>query len=556
VGKIRYATDLSDINLAEVDTDWAEMVNHKGGGAPAQESDYYIQGDYCVSQNTSVATGTQAGIQYDYGANVSPFRPQWVFLMWQIILAGNATTPFRQGGLRFYTGHAAGDWNGWKVGGEDFGRNPYGGWQNVAVDPTFTADYTEGTPNAGEYRYFASLMNLKAAISKGNPHGVDAIRYGRAAALVSGGDVGNGYATFDGLATSADNPLNRWGLFQKQAGGYLYKGLLSIGQGHDVNSDNSSAAMFDANRVITIDNTPRTYRTFNKIEIRNTGTFVYWDNIQIAPVSAAGSLSRGVFEVVDNPTGKSYGLYGFNTESCVFTDMFEWTFLENCFLNNTTWRRTGTVYQNSATFDNCTFDESPSAVALEVNNIERITNCDFVSQGTGHGMELTDAHIQGGEYDLDTCTFTGYASVSGGTGNEAIYNNSGNLITIYVLGGVDSPSIKNGAGANTILIQATTYTLTGVVSGSEIQIVPQDWADDGEVTADENLYHLENTTVDDGSGQGTTQATYTYNYTADIPIYVYVHKLGYEWTRIRDTLTNVNKTTPVSQKIDRVYSNP
>lgn len=551
-----YDTDLNDINLAEAVTDWAEPTNHKDGGAATFDQDYFIQGGGCVTQAQSGKTGTVTGLYYD-ATNPIAFGSRDCFFGWHVLLAGNATAIFHQGGMRWGIGSSDGNYNIFKAGGADFARNPYGGWHNVAIWPSYTPiDYVEGTPTANTYQVFMSNPNLSNAISKGNLHGCDALRYGRGIIYASGGNLGDGYATFEGLAAENDLQANRWGLFQEQAGGFLTKGIISIGAAHDVSSDNSSAAFFDSNRNITIDNTPRTYRDFNKVEIRNTGTFVYWDNIQLAPVSAGGSLARGILEVIDSPSGVGFGYEGLVFESCVFTDMFEHIYLPNCYLYNTTYRRTGTVYQNRAVFNGCLFDESPSAVALEATDIERITNTDFVSQGTGHAIELGETHIQGAEYDLDTCTFTGYAATSGSTGNEAVYNNSGNLITLRVLGGVDSPSIRNGSGANTIVVQTTTYTLTGIVANSEVQIVPQDWADDGSVTPDENLYHLENTTEDDGTGQGTTKAVYSYNYTTDIPIYVYIHKLGYEWLRVRDTLTNENKVTPVSQKIDRVYSNP
>ena len=120
------------------------------------------------------------------------------------------------------------------------------------------------------------------------------------------------------------------------------------------------------------------------------------------------------------------------------------------------------------------------------------------------------------------------------------------------------PTIRNGTDADTIVQVTTTYTLTGIVSGSEVQIVTQDALDDGTVQADEDLYHLENTTEDDGLGNVpfTTKAVYSYNYISDIPVYIYIHKVGYVWLRIVDTLTNVNKTIPVQQQVDRNYSNP
>ena len=186
----------------------------------------------------------------------------------------------------------------------------------------------------------------------------DALRYGRGSLIVSGGNLEDGYCTFAGIASQNDLITNRWGLFQEQTGGFLFKGKMTIGIGHDVTSDNSSAAFVDSNIVITIDETPRTFRDFNKIEFNNTGTFVSWDNVLCSAVSAGynKSLSKGVFEVVDIPTGRYNGLFGVNLESCVFTDMFEFYFKPNCFINNSTFRRCGLVTQDDADFNGCLFD--------------------------------------------------------------------------------------------------------------------------------------------------------------------------------------------------------
>jgi hypothetical protein len=231
--------------------------------------------------------------------------------------------------------------------------------------------------------------------------------------------------------------------------------------------------------------------------------------------------------------------------------MYTFNFDSNTTLTNCQWQRCNLITQNQATFTGCTFRNSPATSALLSDNIELITDSEFISTDTGHAIELTPAHIQGAAYSVAGLTFTNYAPVSGSSGNEAIYNNSGNLITLNVS---DSSglTIRNGTDANTFIIQAVTYTLTGVVSGSEVQIVTQDAYEDGVVSGDEDLYHVENTTIDDGSGRGTTKTTYSYNYTGDIPIYVYVHKLGYEWLRIIDDLVSSHKSVPVSQSFDRV----
>ena len=545
-----YTTDLNLISTMEGASTGDEFVNMTQGGSPVLDADYFIQGAACHTANQKNKTGLQS-IAFDYGATISFATGECIF-MWQVLLAGNAIELEANGGYRLIAGTDLTNWDSWYVGGSDGFRNPYGGWQNSVAWPSFTPDATNG--GAGAYQWFGSGVNMTSGIQKGNLHGLDYTAYGRGQLIVSGGNLEDGYCTFAGMATQNDLTANRWGLFQEQAGGYLWKGLISIGIAQQEPNVNPSASFVDSNRVITVDKTNRTYKDFNKIEIGNTGSYVSWDNILISSVDATG-LSIGDFEVVDDAAGKGNGLLGVNLETCVFTDMNTFIFKPNCFVNNSTFRRCGLVTQSSATFDSCTFDEPSGANGLLVNNIENIDTCDFVSKGTGHAMELTSAHIQDGSYTIENCSYTGFATVSGGTRNEVIYNNSGNDITLLIDGG-DVPSIRNGTNASTDIIVATTYTLTGVVSGSEVQIVTQDALDDGTVSAEEDLFHNENTTVDDGSGRGTTQTTYAYNYVSDIPIYVYLHKLGYEWTRVIDTLTNTNKSVPVSQKTDRNYLNP
>jgi hypothetical protein len=549
-----YNTDLSDITLSEDATNWAEMTTHKGGAAPAQETDYFIQGSACVSQATGGATGIAAGMQYDNTANLNPFQTGWVILMWQIILAGNVTTPFQQGGLRVYVGHAAGNWNGWKVGGEDFGRNPYGGWHNVAVDPTHPNDYVEGTPTANQYRYICSLPNLKSAISKGSPHGVDAIRYGRATLIVSGGEAADP-GTFTGMGDANDAQSARWGLFQEQAGSYLWKGLMSLGY----QPEQASMPVYfnDSNKNITVDNTPKTYREFNRIEIIDATSTVNWNGINIQATSGI-QLSKGQLEVVNDAT--------FTVNGCSFTDLDTFIFKSNSTITDSTFRRCDNVQQNTATFTGCLFDSSTNASALSANSPVLITYCDFEAVDSWKDIKAPNGHHHAiaistsGSYDFTGNTFTGFGL--SGSPSAAVYNNSGGNVTLSILGGGDSPTIYNAPnGSNTDIVLSVSYTLTGVVSGSEVQIVTQDALDNGTVDPDEDLYHLENTTLDDGTGQGTTKAVYAYSYTddlggVDVPVYIYILKLGYEWLRIRDTLTAQNKTTPVSQKTDRVYSNP
>lgn len=452
-----YTTDLLPVNLIEAGTSFTEFTGYTLGGPPVNDTDYFIQGSGCGTSPLSNKTGLVASIGIDYGSDLSgSFSAGDCVFMWQVMLAGNAMETLANGGLRLLIGTDFANYYGYYTGGKDFGRNPYGGWQNVVVDPTFTpVDYTGGTGNGGAYQTFGSALNMVTGIGKGNLHGMDAIRYGRGELIVEYGSVGDGYATFAGMTSTNDNISNRWGLFQEVGGGYLYKGLISIGT-------SSNAVDFnDSNRVITVDITPRAYLSFNKIEINNSSSVVVWDGILITSLDGS-SLSPGQFEVIDNAT--------VTFDDCVFTDLDTMKFLSNSTINTTTFRRCNQVDQGGGVFDGCIFDESPAAVSLYATDIDNIDNCDFNSDGSNHGIELSTDHA-GNSYTLSGCTFTGYAASDGSTGNECIYNDSSGAVTISV-GAGQLPSIRNGLGASTtVSASVPIYIIVSDTNGDPIQNV-------------------------------------------------------------------------------------
>jgi hypothetical protein len=447
-----YVTDLALVNDADTTTGWAELSGHTGGGAATDETDFYMQNSNCISQSTGTQTAQGAGLQYDYGSNIT-WTTGYVFLAWQIFLAGNAVQTWASGGIRFGVGSSAGNMKYWNAVGSDTGRAPYGGWQNTAIDPTYTADQTDGTPVAGNYRFFGSMPNIVSAVSKGNPHGVDVIRYGRGKITITNGDVTNGYGTFAGIATTNDNTANRWGLFQLQQGSYLWKGLLSFG------SDATAVDFRDANRVIFVDDTPRTYAAFNRIEIRNASSRVDWTAVQI---SALGTLSKGEFEVIANAD--------VNFASCTFTDMSTFIFLSNSSVATCIFRRCGQVTVGGADITGCTFDKSTATsavLAATPADAGAIDNTTFISDGTGYGITITGTAAN---ITLTNVTFTGYATSDGTSGNEAIYVNIASGSMSITISGGSTPSIRTAGCAVTVVSGAVSATVkTVTTTGTAIQ---------------------------------------------------------------------------------------
>jgi len=452
-----YATDLQTVNLCDSDTDWTELSGHQSGGAPADDTENFIHNDTSISQSTGQATGTNAGMQYDYGSNIS-WTSGDIFLVWQFYAAPTNLQPWASGGMRFCVGSSSGNVRFWNALGDNFGNYPYGGWQNTAIDPEVTGDGSDdGSPTTGNYRIFGSLPNVRAKITKGTPHAVDAIRYGRGELQVTGTS-----ATFSGMATANDADTARWGLFQASGGGYLWKGLMSLGL------SGTSATFSDSNKAIRIDDTPRVVAGFNKIEINNSSTSVTWTGVSISGVqtsiNGSAPVSKGDFEAVDDAT--------VDINSCTFTDMGTFVFQSNSDVDDSVFRRCEQVTQGSATFDNCIFDNPTGTVALSANAIGSVSGCTFNSDGTGHAVNLgTISSTQAVDWEN---TESGYASSDGSTGNETILVSvgSGYTLTINVATGASTPTIYNTGSGNVSVVAgtvSTTVTVKDAITKSVIQ---------------------------------------------------------------------------------------
>ena len=442
---------------------WTEFAApYNAGGTPAINPENFIQGSNSYSQTMGNQFDVGKSICFNAGSDISgSFAAGDVVLMWVKFDAGTnlydyATT----GGIRFgISGDTAGpntNMDMWFIGGDDRAPNPYGGWFNAAIDPTHTPDAVgAGGGNGGVYWYFGSLLQgMRAKIGKGEPHAVDAMRMGRAELIIEHGDA-TGYATFSGIATKNDannvtDGFNRWGLFQDIGGSYRWKGLMSLG-------NLTNAVDFrDANRAIVIDDTPKTYPSFNKIEINNVISNVEWTSINI---TALGTYAKGDFECVDDAT--------FSGISCTFTDMGNFYFGGNSTLTNTTFRGCGEITTSSGIFNTCTIDSCVSGTSIITNDVEKITGCSFISGGSNHAVQALVA----GDYNWYNTT-TDYATSNGSTGNEAFYNNSGGHINLTYQGGT-YPYYRNGTSATTTVITPQVQlTISAPVTlvGAEVRI--------------------------------------------------------------------------------------
>ena len=512
-----YSTDLQTFHLADNATGWAELTNHLGGSAPSQDTENFIHNASAVSQATGQALGTSAGMEYNNGSAVS-WTSGYVFMVWQFYAAPTNLYSWASGGIRIGIGSSSGNIKFWNAMGDNFGDYPYGGWQNTAIDPEITADATEGTPVAGSYSVFGSLLNTRAKITKGSPHVCDAIRYGRGEIRATGAD-----ATFVGMAAANDVDTARWGLFQAKAGAYLWKGLMSLGL------TATSVTFSDLNKTIRVEDTPRVAAGFNKVEINNSGSSVTMSGVTFqgvqTSITGSGPVSPGDFEVVDNAT--------VDLDSCTFIDMGIFTFNAGTnpnTIDDSIFRRCDGIVQGGASFTSCTFNSCGPLVSDSLSNI---SGCSFISSGTGHAIEIDTP----GTYTLAGAIFTGYGAND--TTDAAIYNNSGGSVTINISGGA-TPTVRNGSGASTTVNNAVSLTISSNVSlvGAEVRIYDLDNNPAGSLGTELSGVESHNA------------ATYVYSGSGGNEIWIQIMKSGYAEFGQSYTMPSIDGTFTALLKAD------
>lgn len=135
------------------------------------------------------------------------------------------------------------------------------------------------------------------------------------------------------------------------------------------------------------------------------------------------------------------------------------------------WEFKSTVFKNSkitlngGLITDSTLTGKTGITTVITNNPENISGCSFTSGGTGHAIEITAT----GTYDFFNNTFSGYGA--DGTTNACIYNNSGGLVTLVLQAADQVPTVRNGAGASTVLdIPPVAVTVPSALENSRIQI--------------------------------------------------------------------------------------
>lgn len=514
-----YITDLISALLGNDGTEtWDESSNaaYDDGGAMVDDGNLYYINSECVSaQFTKTGIGTIIG---DIGSNIT-VPANGAILIHHLWAAPPALQVLATGGQFAWIGSSLGDAKIFYTSGKDAPPAPEGGWATFAVDPAQTHDDVVGTlPTT--YRYIGG--GVKATLqARGNPHAVQAIRYGRCEQEYTLGEIANP-ATFGGYAAIDSTTTTRYNLLQPIKGGYLQRGLVSLGTA-------ATLVYFeDSNVNISLADDRNVSVNFNRWEINNASSTIKMTAVSI---SALGTVSKGQFEMIDNAA--------LTFTSCTFTDMSTFIFLSNASIISTIFRRTDQVTQGGATFTDCIFDKLVSVASLVVSSLADVTGCTFNSDGSNHAIDL-------GTISADVTmswnnNLNDYAADNGSTGNEAILVNVNNgiTLTINVVDGATTPKYYNtGTGIVNVIAgqKSFKFTLNPSITGYEWRIYSVTAI--GSLVGAVELAGQESATLDN--------QTYTYSYSVDTFIAVQILGVDYVDEPTFYTLKNSNQDVTIN----------
>lgn len=503
--------DGTRVNDADTLTGWAA----DGVSSLSVEPDWYYQGSACISGLVKTA---EVGMYYTSGnQNLASTNGTWLAKFNQTnknAIDGN--------GLQLRIGSTTAAYNYYYI----YTALTYpiaGGFQIVPINPNVTGYATgvTGTPNFSTTTVW-HLRSDCSATAKTQNLGMDAVDWmPNSSGLTLSGTSGNfeDYVTFD-----EGTQNNRYGVVTTKESIMYVLGTLTIG------TSNTTTTFSAIDRTLVFPDARVDYGFSGiKLDLSNNSTDISLTNITFISRGVTGDTkdTRSLFTVFN--TGGTSSII-----SCVLTNFSLISPNIKSPITDSTLNNCGTLIQNNSYITGTVFNKFTSGTTILSDDPAKITYCDFLSDGSNHALEITTP----GTYSFIGNTFTDYATISGSTGNEAIYNNSGGLVTINVTGG-DTPTYRNGTSATTVVNNNITITFTGLKDLTEVRVFAA-----GTTT--------ELAGIEDATDGTVNNRFFTFSIAVGTHIDYRIHNLSYVIIEVYDyTAPSTSTSLPIQQQTDR-----
>ena len=411
-------------------------------------------------------------------------------LVYVWVLANGTMDTLTNGGiaLQLYDGT---DGIGFHLAGSDEAafRHAEGpvGWQCLLLDtsilPAIATAYSGAVANltiTAITGIGAGYKTLSKALGGASNCFTDILRYGNDGLIITGGTGSPaGTGRFDEIAFEdrSDVDLHAYGIIRELGSGLFgLQGPLTFGD----TVGTATTHFADVNTTVTFED--RGIGT-NKYYIDVVGNATGSTTFQLGEKTGTTGGSNGCTLSCPPGIGASFTASDVDLQ---FLLLYGSTF--SGFENGMTFSTDGTNSPNHEIFAsvfNSNGQISPGLVNFKNNLISTSTNdtgslllpsstarmsdLQFVSDGTGHAIYITTP----GTYDFTNFTYSGFTGAGSPPTNAVVYNDSGGLVTINVLGG-DSPSVRNAVGSpisTTVVNNSVTLLIQGVTEGAACKIL-------------------------------------------------------------------------------------
>lgn len=498
-------SNLTDISLCEAVDSWT--------GAPTptvQDVLIYTakQGTYCL-QNYS-ASAVVRNARWDFGATsgywkdfAGKFLYSWFAFSMKAYTTGTGTITIR-------LTDGAGKNREWDI----FNKTtlPHIGWIGWCIHADYGYDRQDSGFNVNQIRYAGWLL-ADTAKSKVYIYW-DAWRFGAGLGIKAGTDVSP--AVFEDFYT--EESTLAYGVVDKIGGVYFVKGQIAIGS----MTINESTYFKDSNQVIIFQDIKGTPSGVYEIKGQRYNGGTGATKIFFGENGIGGSVIKASSAMKFKVTMTDLGVTEFGFHGCIIQNADTISlpvYNANKKMLNCNFISCVEIASSTTTITTCNFISSP---AIAVSYSTYLTYCNFI--GCAVGIEITASQTVVG------LIFTGCTYDVKDTGSAATVTNTFN----------SNAGSYDPAGSVVTFETSVTITLDGLITGSEIEIVLAG-------TQTEKAHE---------ETSGTSYA-FPYNWVANYYVDIFVTKNDYEWYVIWNyLLPNANSTLPISQRKDRVYSNP
>lgn len=505
------------LSSADSNSGWGNF--NASGPSPAAEPQLKYQGANAINKKVT-STNSRSGVRYVHGASIDMTAvsyPLWVCKM-KVGDAGDLNTAY---GCEAAIGSGTSAYYSYNLSGStannDQFTNGYSsqgglaeGYIIAAINPNVSQwrEGTSGNPSLTGVDFFGVAAQFVTGGAKSENVACDAIDLG-VGLDYSGAD----FSFEDGANADQDATDSRWGFACRNGSVISLRGLHRLGPGGSISGTDTSACIF-------VDGYHGTGDAGISVDLSNAAT----------SLTLAGSYT-GLGRVYGSDDTRPDLTVNAGIGALSLSGSFE-NFRRAALTGGVTLTGTLSVselVQGGASMSGArlSINTAPGIAACSDADFTKISGTTILQAGTGHAFELTTP----GTYGLTALSFDGF-----GTGNSAaIFNNSGGVVTLNISGG-NTPTVRNGAGASTLINNAVSVTLTGLFSGTRVKVYRQ--SDNAEL-----------------AGVESSASSFTAGLEAGEAVTFRLASLMRRITEFDLTVPSNDTTIPVSQQLDRVYEN-